>query len=178
MYKTRDQLAKFAIKYYLENHALPSISGNLVSNNLKNKIPCFVTVFVNKELRGCIGNYETDEPLYINIIKNAINASFFDNRFYPVTDQDLPKLKVEISCLSTLKDYHPKNITSLLDHLTTSHPGLLISSGFHQALFLPQVWDELPKPEDFLSHLCLKAGLPPNYWQSFTNLCFKKFRVF
>ncbi|UCH08979.1 MAG: AMMECR1 domain-containing protein, partial [Deltaproteobacteria bacterium] len=30
----------------------------------------------------------------------------------------------------------------------------------------PQVWEQLPDKKEFLTHLCLKAGLSPDSWQT------------
>lgn len=178
MYKTKIQLARYAIEYYLNNRQIPPVNVDQVAKDLIKIIPCFVTIYVDKQLRGCVGNYETSEPLYINTIKNAINAAFFDNRFLPIRENDLTKLKITVSCLTSPQLYRPAHIAGLLLHLKKNKPGLLISSGFNRALFLPQVWEELPDPEDFLSHLCLKAGLPSDFWKTDNQLTYHQFQTF
>ena len=43
--------------------------------------------------------------------------------------------------------------------------GVILKKGFYQATFLPQVWEQLPAIEDFLMHLCMKAGLDGTAWK-------------
>jgi AMMECR1 domain-containing protein len=46
--------------------------------------------------------------------------------------------------------------------------GLIIEKGYQSATFLPQVWEQLPEKEEFLGHLCMKAGLSANEWKKGT----------
>jgi AmmeMemoRadiSam system protein A len=177
-FTTREDLARFAIEYFLDHRTLPVVDPKNVAKDLTTVTPCFVTLYVKDRLKGCVGNYQTGEPLYSNIIKNAVNSAFYDNRFMSVTHDDLKDLKIHVSCLTSPKPYRPKDLKQLLSHLTNTQPGLIISSGFNQALFLPQVWEELPRPEDFLTHLCLKAGLPRDFWQNPDKLQFQEFTAF
>lgn len=178
MYNTREQLAKSAIEYFLKNRQIPHLDPQDVSVDMQKIIPCFVTVYVKGNLRGCIGNYETDRPLFENILKMAVSAAFSDFRFSPITSADLPNLTIEVSCLSAPSPYIPTSSHQLLSYLVAHKPGLIISSGYHKALFLPQVWKELPDPEEFLSRLCLKAGLPENAWKDIPNISFMTFTVY
>jgi AmmeMemoRadiSam system protein A len=178
MFKTREDLAKYSVEYFLAHHQIPQISPDQVAANLKQIVPCFVTIYVSKDLRGCIGNYQSSDPLYKNIIKNAVSAAFSDLRFRPIDSSDLPNLTIEVSCLTPSVAYHPRSIAQLLNHLNTRKPGLIISSGFQKALFLPQVWEDLPNPRQFLSRLCLKAGLPENAWQQVDQVSFQTFTIF
>lgn len=163
--KTKEDLAKFAINYFFINQKFPDVNKEDVSPSLQQKAACFVSVHIDSDLRGCIGNHTADEPIYLNIIKNAIKASTCDYRFFPLTKEELVKLDVEVSILTPLKEYKPKNLTELLNFLEKERPGVLIERGEKAALFLPQVWKELPKPREFLNHLCLKAGLSPSEWR-------------
>jgi AMMECR1 domain-containing protein len=43
--------------------------------------------------------------------------------------------------------------------------GVVLQDGVRKATFLPQVWDQLPNPEQFLSQLCLKMGSPADAWR-------------
>jgi len=165
MFKTKMQLAKYAIEYFLDHQQLPQFQPDQVKKELTKKIACFVTIYIDKKIRGCVGNYIAHEPLCVSIIKNAINAAFFDSRFLPIEKEELPKLKIKISLLTRLKKYQPKSINQLLQYLKKNKPGLLIETNNRKALFLPQVWEQLPKQDEFLSELCLKAGLPFSFWK-------------
>lgn len=168
-FKTEKDLAKFAIRNFLKNKKIPEVNIRDVPKDYIAKKACFVTIYTDGQLRGCIGNYIPDKPLYLSIIENAIRASQLDPRFIPMQKKDLPKMEVEISVLSPLKKYKPRNLESLLKFLKKEKPGVMIGKGGNQAIFLPQVWEELPRPEEFLSQLCMKAGLPPDAWREDTK---------
>ena len=44
--------------------------------------------------------------------------------------------------------------------------GVILSLGMQRATFLPQVWEDLPNPREFLAQLRRKAGLPTDHWDS------------
>jgi AmmeMemoRadiSam system protein A len=125
----------------------------------------FVTLKINGQLRGCIGNLTATEPLSEGVRRNAINAAFHDPRFAPLTEPELAKVEIEVSILTEpqLLDY--SNGLDLLNKLRANIDGVIIRKGHASATFLPQVWEQLPEPEDFLSHLCMKAGLSSNAWR-------------
>lgn len=164
-FKSKEDLATFAVAYFLTNNEIPQVKKEDVDKNLWEKAACFVTIYVDNKLQGCVGNYVAYEPLYQNIINNAVNAAFSDLRFLPVQKEDLAKLKTEVSVLTPICDYKPKDTKELLQFLQKEKPGLIIEKDGRKTLFLPQVWDDLPNPADFLSHLCLKAGIAANAWQ-------------
>lgn len=160
-------LARRAIQKYLKGKSALIIEpDSLPSDSLKDKRGVFVTLTINDELRGCIGNLEPEKPIYQAVIDNSLAAAFCDPRFPPVGLTELNKIKIEISILSPLKKLEQFNsIKDLLSYLDKNKPGLLIQKGYFKATFLPQVWNDLTNPEDFLSQLCLKAELPSNEWQ-------------
>lgn len=162
-------LARWAITTYLTTHQLPLINTQKLPPRLSQKGACFVSVYVNGRLRGCIGTAQAFEPLCQNIVRNAVVAVSSDWRFPPLALADLAHLKIEVSVLTPLKLCRPKSLSNLLSYLEKNRPGLVLISAGRQALFLPQVWQQLPQPQDFLTHLCLKAGLSPNTWQDKTT---------
>lgn len=119
----------------------------------------FVTLTEDGSLRGCIGTIYPVRPLILDVIDNSVNAAFRDPRFYPVTEEELPHIEIEISVLSVPKKIDFKDVKELFEQVIPFKHGVIIRKGIYQATFLPQVWEELPKHEDFFSHLCLKAGL-------------------
>lgn len=163
-FRNSKELALYVIETYLNNQS-PKVNPGDVSPKLQSKGACFVSIYVDNDLRGCIGTWRSFEPLYKNIIRNSIDAVTNDNRFIQIKPSDLPELKVEVSVLSPPKLYRPKNKEELLIYLEKNKPGLVLENSSRRALFLPQVWDSLPDPEQFLSQLCLKAGLFENSWQ-------------
>ena len=125
---------------------------------LRAKCGAFVTLRKAGHLRGCIGHVETSAPLYQTVRECALAAALRDPRFEPVTPEEVPDLRIEISVLSGFKDVRPEEIE-------VGRHGLLVSRGLQRGLLLPQVasesnWDG----EKFLKEACLKAGLPPDAW--------------
>jgi len=118
----------------------------------------FVTLHLNGQLRGCIGNIEPVKPLIEAVRDNAIACAVEDPRFFPLTRNELAEVDIEISILT-------KPVPKTLDEIQPNIDGVILSKDGFTATFLPQVWQELSKKEDFLSHLCQKAGLEANAWQ-------------
>lgn len=125
----------------------------------------FVTLTIQGGLRGCIGHIIPQEPLIEGIRVNAINAAFRDPRFRPLTRDEWKRVKIEISILTDPKLLSYSKAKDLLKKLRPGIDGVIIKKGFYQATFLPQVWEQLPRKEDFLNHLCLKAGLDGDAWR-------------
>ena len=125
----------------------------------------FVTLTIDGNLRGCIGHIIPQESLIEGIRVNAINAAFRDPRFRPLTPGEWEKVEIEISILTDPKPLAYSDADDLLKKLHPNIDGVIIKKGFYQATFLPQVWKQLPMKEDFLVHLCLKAGLDSDAWK-------------
>lgn len=135
-----------------------------IPKELKEVTSCFVTLTKNDDLRGCIGHLEGFEPLYENVIRNAVNSALNDSRFPPVTEQELNKIKIEISVLTKPEKLYYDDADDLLKKLS-SQQGVIIKKGMHQATFLPQVWEMFSEKEEFLKNLSAKAGLHPDSWR-------------
>ncbi len=119
----------------------------------------FVTLHKSGELRGCIGTFQAEKPLYLTVQEMALAAAFHDPRFPPLSPQELPEVEIEISVLSPLVKGRPEEVE-------VGRHGVYLVKGAFQGVLLPQVateqgWDR----ETFLDHVCLKAGLPPGCWQ-------------
>ena len=145
-------------------------SENLIINRSKHPPPLFewgasfVTLHINEQLRGCIGSLEARQPLIEDVAENAYAAAFRDPRFPPLAQEEYDHLDVHISVLTKPVTITVAHEEELLRTLRPNIDGLIIREGAHRATFLPTVWRSLPKPEDFLRQLKLKAGLPENYW--------------
>ena len=124
----------------------------------------FVTLNLNGELRGCIGSLAAHRNLTDDVVENAYSAAFRDPRFTPVTARELAQLEIHISILSPTEPLQFQNEADLLQQLRPGIDGLVLEAGHHRGTFLPQVWEQLPEPVDFLAHLKRKAGLPMSYW--------------
>ncbi len=126
----------------------------------------FVTITMNGALRGCIGHIIPQESLVESIRVNAMNAAFSDPRFRPLSQSEFEKIKIEVSILTEPTPLAYTDANDLLGKLKPGTDGLIIRKGYHQATFLPQVWEQLPNKKEFLTHLCLKAGLAGDAWVS------------
>jgi AmmeMemoRadiSam system protein B/AmmeMemoRadiSam system protein A len=125
----------------------------------------FVTLKKNGRLRGCIGSLSADKSVFEGIRQNAVHAAFRDPRFPPLAAREFPELQIEVSILTEPKPLKYENADDLVNKLRVNVDGVIIRKGSAGATFLPQVWEQLPRTEDFLSHLCLKAGLSADTWR-------------
>lgn len=125
----------------------------------------FVTLKIRGQLRGCIGNLSSTETVWDGVKRNAINAAFHDPRFSAITAKEFDQIKIEVSILTEPHPLEYRNGKDLTQKLRVNVDGLIIRKGHASATFLPQVWEQLPRPEEFLSHLCMKAGLPSDAWK-------------
>ena len=129
--------------------------------------PCgtFVTLTLNGELRGCIGSPTSNESVLEGVRRNAINAALYDPRFPPLTKEEAEQMVVEVSVLTEPQPLAYKDAKDLVAKLSPGTDGVIIKKGLAKATFLPQVWEQLPSTDAFLTHLCVKAGLPENAWE-------------
>jgi hypothetical protein len=129
--------------------------------------PCgtFVTLKIGGDLRGCIGTLTGREPLVEGVRTHALNAAFHDPRFGPLTADELSRVTIEVSVLTEPQPLRYDGADDLIARLRPNVDGVILRKGYASATFLPQVWEQLPKPEAFLSHLCLKAGLSADAWR-------------
>ncbi len=125
----------------------------------------FVTLKKAGELRGCIGSLTANQPLVENVRTNALNAAFHDPRFAPLTAEEWPQIQIEVSVLTTPQKLEYESGEELPARLTPHVDGIVIRKGHASSTFLPQVWKQLSRPQDFLAHLCLKAGLAADAWR-------------
>jgi hypothetical protein len=122
---------------------------------------CFVTLRARGELRGCIGSVEPYRPLAEDVAANARAAAFRDPRFPPLTTEELAELTIEVSVLSPLTPLEVSGEEELYAALRPGVDGLCVEAGERRALFLPQVWESLADPREFVARLEAKAGLDP-----------------
>ena len=121
----------------------------------------FVTINTepNEQLRGCIGSLQAYRPLYEDIIHNAQSAALRDPRFSPLTFEEPQHIKIEVSILSEPKILAYENVEDLKSKIVPFQDGIVLKHNGKQATYLPQVWEQLPKFDDFFSSLCMKANL-------------------
>lgn len=121
----------------------------------------FVTLKYDHHLRGCIGSLVAHRTLLEDVISNACSAAFQDPRFHPLHERELPNISVEVSVLSVPQLLEYDDFEDLLQKVVPDIDGLILNHKGQQGTFLPQVWEELKSPKEFLEHLCMKAGLSP-----------------
>jgi AmmeMemoRadiSam system protein B/AmmeMemoRadiSam system protein A len=121
----------------------------------------FVTLTQNGKLRGCIGSLEAQRPLGEDVRHNARAAALSDPRFPPLTSEELASTRIEVSLLSTPQQLAFADHGDLIAQLRPGEDGLILECGEASGTFLPQVWENLPDPEQFVAELKRKAGLSP-----------------
>jgi AmmeMemoRadiSam system protein B/AmmeMemoRadiSam system protein A len=137
----------------------------------------FVTLMQGEELRGCVGALEAQRPLADDVAANARSAAFGDSRFRPLTLDELARTGIEVSLLSTPKTLAFDDHADLLRKLRPSVDGVILEDleEGKRGTFLPQVWEDLTDPEQFIAHLKRKAGMAPG---TDTRRCrVKRYRV-
>jgi uncharacterized protein len=156
------RIARDTIEAVVRGTLTPSV---FLSPVFSEKRGVFVTITRSGELRGCIGYPYPVLPLKEAIPSAATGAALEDPRFPPVTPSELNQIRVEVTVLTT-----PQSIT--VDPVQRPHAviigkhGLIARSGGRSGLLLPQVATEYTwSPEEFLTHTCMKAGLPSNCWK-------------
>lgn len=130
------------------------------SEHLAQPRGAFTTIYVHRDLRGCVGYVLPVASVYRTIADTARAAAFDDTRFPPLRAEELPGLQVSLSILSSIEPIEP-------DQIEIGRHGLLITKDVHRGLLLPQVpvernWDRYT----FLAQTCRKAGLAENDWRS------------
>nr|WP_320010600.1 AmmeMemoRadiSam system protein A [uncultured Desulfobulbus sp.] len=162
------RLARQTIEEHLGKTPIQPVSNEeLAHPAFAKKRGVFVTLHQRGNLRGCIGSLVAMEPIVDGIKRNALNAAFHDFRFSPLTEEELIPLHVEISVLTEAVPLHYNSPEDLLTLLTPHKDGVILEGpGQARATFLPQVWQQLPHTEQFLGHLCRKAGLAESSWRS------------
>lgn len=122
---------------------------------------CFVTIKQNGQLRGCIGNFQSELPIFKEVAQMAQASSANDPRFYPLKEEDLDNFTLEISVLSPLHKIED------VEEIEVGKHGIYIEKSFYRGVLLPQVatehgWDR----QTFLKQTCIKAGLPTDAWEA------------
>jgi AmmeMemoRadiSam system protein A len=124
----------------------------------------FITLRRAGALRGCVGSVRAYRPLCEDVRANARAAAFSDTRFPPLQPAELAEIDLEVSLLSAPEPLEVKSEGEALHALRPGIDGVILEFRDARGTFLPQVWEQLPDPREFLAHLTHKAGLPPGFW--------------
>ena len=159
-------LARQSIQIATQGEPLPALNLESFSPRLQEWGVTFVTLTEAGELRGCVGALEAYQPLVEDAREHAVAAALNDYRFTPVRSDEVERLHIEISRLTQPVPLEYADANDLLEKLHPGQDGVLIRSGaFARATFLPQVWEKLSDPAEFMTHLCLKMGSSGNLWR-------------
>lgn len=167
------RIARDTVESYVKDRKVPGLDGYALTPALKEHRGAFVTItnptpsnpVYPEPLRGCIGNFVSDEPLAETVRDMAVDACSRDTRFPPVSARELKDIHIEISALSPLVP-----VADPLSIRKGVH-GVYIRArrGYGGGTYLPQVWSEHFPDKDaefFWTHLCrFKAGLPDDAWK-------------
>lgn len=151
-------IARTSIESHVCNNTICVIPRE--ERRLNFKHGCFVTIRQHGKLRGCIGNFQSELPLFKEVSEIAIASASNDPRFYPLKMQDLDSISLQISVLSPLI-----KIDEIEEIVIGTH-GIYLERGHYRGVLLPQVaienkWNRTT----FLNQTCIKAGLPATAWQ-------------
>lgn len=161
------RLARKSIEYYFSNHKKLEIDEKeIISRNLVRSRAAFVTLTIDGILRGCIGSLEPEMPLYKEVIDKSFAAAFRDLRFPALEENELSKIKIDISILTIPQPVNYNDWHDLLDKISIGKDGVVLKKNGYSATFLPSVWREINNKEEFLASLSHKAGLPIDIWKN------------
>ena len=158
-------LARQALHNAVNGEAVPLIQAESLTPNLRETGASFVTLTRKGVLRGCIGALEPYQGLAADVREHAAAAALEDYRFPPVQPDELPEIQIEISRLTVPQPLEYRDAHDLLQKLRPGRDGVVLRDGYRRATFLPQVWEKIPRPEDFLDQLCMKMGAGSDLWR-------------
>jgi hypothetical protein len=159
------ELARKTVTQVVTDGTVPSVEAADVPSALAERRACFVTLNKKGRLRGCIGSIFPQEELYRAVVERARSAATEDPRFPPVEPEELDELEIEVSVLTIPRRLACDSPEDLLAKLRPAVDGVVLQVGGRQSTYLPQVWEQMTGRKQFLSHLSVKAGLPPDAWK-------------
>lgn len=165
--ETRSRLHGIAIEsitHGLQHRRPLRIQSEGLTEMLVERRATFVTLRVQGQLRGCIGQLKPRDPLAQSVAANAFAAAFRDPRFEPLVATELVGLAIQISVLSEPEPLTFESQEELLQQLRPGTDGLILAEGTRTGTFLPSVWSAIPRRQDFIEQLKRKAGLAEDYW--------------
>jgi len=164
------ELARLSLESYFSKRASDTEEYRVFSS----KQGVFVTLTKEGELRGCIGFPEPTYPLYKAVFEAARSAALHDPRFPPLREDELKDVDIEVSVLTVPELIKTEKPEDYMKSIIIGQDGLIIRHGPYSGLLLPQVpvewgWDV----KEFLSHICIKAGLSQDAWKDISSRLYK-----
>ena len=159
-------LAREAMECGVRGKKLAPLDQKSLSGHLREQGASFITLTIHGQLRGCIGALEAHQPLATDVREHSIAAALEDPRFPPVREDELSRIQIEVSRLTRPIPLEYKDAADLLSKLKPQVDGVILRDGVRRATFLPQVWEKIPDPAEFMDNLCYKMGVSDNTWRN------------
>jgi uncharacterized protein len=163
--KTLLRLAREALECSVKGEHLPPLDSSALTPRLFEEGASFVTLTEGGQLRGCIGALEPYQSLAQDVREHAVAAALEDPRFPPVNEREVDRINIEISRLTRPVPLQYSDASDLLCKLRPNVDGVILRDAFRRATFLPQVWEKISDPAEFLDNLCYKMGANPDLWR-------------
>ena len=161
------RMARDAMERGVRGEKLMPLDKSTLSPRLREEGASFVTLTLDGQLRGCIGGLEARQSLAEDVRQHAVAAALEDPRFHPVSERELNGIQIEVSRLTRPHPLEYKDANDLLSQLRPHVDGVILHDGiYHRGTFLPQVWEKIPDPAEFLNNLCYKMGVSKNLWRN------------
>ena len=160
------RLAREAMERGVKGEELPSLDSSSLPLPLQEAGSSFITLTAHGQLRGCIGSLEPYESLAEDVREHAVAAALKDPRFPAVREDELNGIQIEVSRLTRPIPLQYKDAEDLLSKLHPFVDGVILRDAFRRATFLPQVWEKIPDPAEFMNNLCYKMGVQHDLWRS------------
>jgi uncharacterized protein len=158
-------LAREAIERGVRGEELPLLDPASLPASLREEGSSFITLTARGQLRGCIGSLDTYQSLAEDVREHAVAAALRDPRFPAVREDELNEIQIEVSRLTRPTPLQYTDADDLLSRLRPHVDGIILRDDSHRATFLPQVWEKISDPAEFLNNLCYKMGLEPDLWR-------------
>lgn len=172
-------LARRQLEAVLDGESPIAVDYSEFPENLIQHAACFVSLYKGEKLRGCmIDAFVPHEPLVQNLLRNAVLAATEDERFAPVTLDELQDIRIEISVLGPLQAVRFDSADELLTKLSPGADGVVLTTSSGQSAYLPWVWEVFPDPEVLLTQLCEKQSASADCWRTQPLPKVELFRVF
>jgi AmmeMemoRadiSam system protein A len=159
------QLAREALECSVRGVEPPPLEPSSLPARLREDGASFITLTIDGQLRGCIGALEPYQSLAEDVREHAVAAALEDPRFPPVVERELKRIGIEVSRLTRPVPLDYRDANDLLTRLRPHVDGVVLRDGPRRSTFLPQVWEKIPDPAEFLDNLCYKMGANPHLWR-------------
>ena len=158
-------IARRTLEVVTAGEARPQVDLQTLPTRLQEERACFVSFHIDDELRGCTGTLVARRPLAEEVSVTTVQTAFYDPRFSPVMASEAPQIKIDISVLTPSTPLTINSPDELLRLLRPGIDGVTLSMAHYRSTFLPQVWEHVPDPVEFLTMLSRKMGLPGDAWR-------------